>query len=575
VLRVEQQLSSQCMTASLPSKIVLISVLASCMSEETIFFFPLIQLPAFSLSLSLSLVMASRKRSHESNNESQDDEQEDADSSLKRQRLVDSADERQQQQQNPAETSATSISTKPASAEPTTVSVNPTSLEPVLISAKSASPEPVLISAKSASPEPASSSAKSSSPEPASSPAKSASPDPVSIPAKSESPKPSSPAKPPLPPHSPTVKSIPRSWTLPMLRVETAIAASTGQIAGMIMMRIPIQEKHVGTVIGRRGDTISRVRDTSKAEVQFVKNKAHPNAIERVLQLRGTMVQVSKAMRMVLDAMQTDVVYPHEQAINPRTATPDGGASLTLLIHYRQIETLRDKTRALRDDTASGLQINIAFECAGTSTEKRVSIDGTVSQVQSAFDRIMHAIVQHPLPRQINSIHFMPGHPPLRQSKDDVRDAGHDRRWNNAPPASQPLQANPPPQQLYAPFHIGLPMASRPQPPPSPPTQPTFTQRLSIPEVCAGKLIGHRGATIRFIEQNSGARIQLASYTPSTPTERAVAVTGTHFQVSSAIALIIAHVETFNVGGINHPHPLPLPPSSTRFSQQSPHQPSY
>jgi predicted RNA-binding protein YlqC (UPF0109 family) len=539
VLRVEQQLSSQCMTASLPSKIVLISVLASCMSEETIFFFPLIQLPAFSLSLSLSLVMASRKRSHESNNESQDDEQEDADSSLKRQRLVDSADERQQQQQNPAETSATSISTKPASAEPTTVSVNPTSLEPVLISAKSASP------------------------------------DPVSIPAKSESPKPSSPAKPPLPPHSPTVKSIPRSWTLPMLRVETAIAASTGQIAGMIMMRIPIQEKHVGTVIGRRGDTISRVRDTSKAEVQFVKNKAHPNAIERVLQLRGTMVQVSKAMRMVLDAMQTDVVYPHEQAINPRTATPDGGASLTLLIHYRQIETLRDKTRALRDDTASGLQINIAFECAGTSTEKRVSIDGTVSQVQSAFDRIMHAIVQHPLPRQINSIHFMPGHPPLRQSKDDVRDAGHDRRWNNAPPASQPLQANPPPQQLYAPFHIGLPMASRPQPPPSPPTQPTFTQRLSIPEVCAGKLIGHRGATIRFIEQNSGARIQLASYTPSTPTERAVAVTGTHFQVSSAIALIIAHVETFNVGGINHPHPLPLPPSSTRFSQQSPHQPSY
>jgi hypothetical protein len=80
----------------------------------------------------------------------------------------------------------------------------------------------------------------------------------------------------------------------------------------------------------------------------------------------------------------------------------------------------------------------------------------------------------------------------------------------------------------------------------SDPTQ--STQRIAIPTVCSGVVLGHRGDIVREMARASGAKISLAPPEADTPTERVVSIIGNPQQIEHAIQLIKTAVESYTPG---------------------------
>lgn len=80
-------------------------------------------------------------------------------------------------------------------------------------------------------------------------------------------------------------------------------------------------------------------------------------------------------------------------------------------------------------------------------------------------------------------------------------------------------------------------------------------QRIAIPSVCSGVVLGHGGSIIRSMVQQSGAKISLAPPDANAPNERVVTITGTEAQIQIAIGLIQKQVESFVPGEAPPPKP--------------------
>jgi len=78
--------------------------------------------------------------------------------------------------------------------------------------------------------------------------------------------------------------------------------------------------------------------------------------------------------------------------------------------------------------------------------------------------------------------------------------------------------------------------------PPAPTTVDT-SQKIAIPTVCAGAVIGKGGTIIADIKAQSGCQIRIADPETSTPNERVVTVTGSPQGIQTAVYLIRQRVE--------------------------------
>lgn len=74
------------------------------------------------------------------------------------------------------------------------------------------------------------------------------------------------------------------------------------------------------------------------------------------------------------------------------------------------------------------------------------------------------------------------------------------------------------------------------------------THHIAIPAVCSGVVLGKGGSIVRTLAQRSGAKISLAPVDPSSPAERAVAITGTPDQIQAAMVLIQQQVDSYTPG---------------------------
>ena len=82
------------------------------------------------------------------------------------------------------------------------------------------------------------------------------------------------------------------------------------------------------------------------------------------------------------------------------------------------------------------------------------------------------------------------------------------------------------------------------------------TQKIAIPAVCSGVVIGHGGSIVRELVKKSGAKISLERLDPLTPSERVVSIVGNEQQIAAAIWLIQQQVESYTPG-------KPPPPPTT------------
>ena len=74
---------------------------------------------------------------------------------------------------------------------------------------------------------------------------------------------------------------------------------------------------------------------------------------------------------------------------------------------------------------------------------------------------------------------------------------------------------------------------------------PISIQKIAIPTICAGCVIGRGGTIIRDLRSQSGTNISIADPDPVTPDERVVTITGTPVGIQTAVYLIRQCVESY------------------------------
>ena len=76
-------------------------------------------------------------------------------------------------------------------------------------------------------------------------------------------------------------------------------------------------------------------------------------------------------------------------------------------------------------------------------------------------------------------------------------------------------------------------------------TGPPKTEKIVIPTVCAGTVIGKGGSIIRDIKLQSSTTITIADPEPTAPQDRIVSISGTGHGIQTAISLIRHRVESY------------------------------
>jgi len=217
-----------------------------------------------------------------------------------------------------------------------------------------------------------------------------------------------------------------------------------------------------------------------------------------------------------------DVAHTKEKKENPESLSES--TSVRFLVHRSAVGAVIGKAGAVIKETQSdsGARVQVSNEPLPQSTEKTVTISGTPEQIEHAALRILTQLRDNPLRSGTKVFPYVPG---------------------------QPLYAQPP---SYAPPHYGQPVlypSVHPAPtyiaPLTTSTQPPSTQKIAIPTVCAGCVIGKGGSVIRDLRAQSATNISIADPDPNAHTERVVTISGTPQGIQTAVYLIRQLVEQY------------------------------
>ena len=253
--------------------------------------------------------------------------------------------------------------------------------------------------------------------------------------------------------------------------------------------------------------------------------------------------------------------------------------SIRFLVHQSRVGSIIGPSGLTVRQTQqqTGARVSVTAEPLPGSTEKEILIGGTPMVIQAAFMRILDQLKAQPMKESTSVVPYTPivtsagGHaappaypqpPPMAQSQYPPPPPGYPPYppqpgyppppagyppyppppgGAGAPPYPYPPYYPPPPSQYpgarppYAPYpHVGPPIREAP-----------VSQKIAIPTVCSGCVLGKGGSIIKELRAQSGTNISLADPEPSTPNERVVTITGTPAAIQHAIYLIREAVEKY------------------------------
>lgn len=287
------------------------------------------------------------------------------------------------------------------------------------------------------------------------------------------------------------------------------------------MIRVLIENQQVGGIIGKQGANVRRVRDEAGVFLSILKVQPEfRNVQERVMVVKGAHSQIAKAIHLtselLIEAANRDKKGGESQQQTDTTA-------VRLLVHRSAVGAVIGKQGAVIKETQSetGAKVQVSNDPLPQSTEKTITITGTPSAIHQATIRILSQLKESPVRPNVKSFPYVPGQPLYPQ-----------------PPYGMPqypLQmASGYPQQMGMQGYGLNPLAAV-----------TNTQKIAIPTVCAGCVIGKGGSVIRDLRQQSGTNISIADPDPSSPNERVVTLTGSPQGIQAAIYLIRNLVEQY------------------------------
>ncbi|XP_022371790.1 poly(rC)-binding protein 3 isoform X8 [Enhydra lutris kenyoni] len=304
---------------------------------------------------------------------------------------------------------------------------------------------------------------------------------------------------------------------------------SEGGLNVTLTIRLLMHGKEVGSIIGKKGETVKKMREESGARI----NISEGNCPERIVTITGPTDAIFKAFAMIAYKFEEDII--NSMSNSPATSKPP--VTLRLVVPASQCGSLigkgGSKIKEIREST--GAQVQVAGDMLPNSTERAVTISGTPDAIIQCVRQICVVMLESP-PKGA-TIPYRP-----KPASTPVIFAGGQAY------TIQGQYAIPHPDQLTK-LHQ---LATQQTPfPPLGQTNPAFpgldasppasTHELTIPNDLIGCIIGRQGTKINEIRQMSGAQIKIANATEGS-SERQITITGTPANISLAQYLINARL---------------------------------
>ncbi|XP_036425440.1 poly(rC)-binding protein 3-like isoform X2 [Colossoma macropomum] len=353
--------------------------------------------------------------------------------------------------------------------------------------------------------------------------------------------------------------------------MEPTKVQSEGGLNVTLTIRLLMHGKEVGSIIGKKGETVKKMREESSARI----NISEGNCPERIVTITGPTDAIFKAFAMIAYKFEEDII----NSMSNSQATSKPPVTLRLVVPASQCGSLigkgGSKIKEMREST--GAQVQVAGDMLPNSTERAVTISGTPDAIIQCVKQICVVMLESPPKGATIPYRPKPASAPVIFSGAQVR----------ADPLAAPSTANlslllqhqPLPtytiQGQYAIPHPDLtklhqlamqqtPFTSLGQTTPAFPgtitpmssfylsVSPSFhcstgvdassqasTHELTIPNDLIGCIIGRQGTKINEIRQMSGAQIKIANAMEGS-SDRQITITGTPANISLAQYLINA-----------------------------------
>uniref|UniRef100_A0A6D2XI10 Poly(rC) binding protein 2 n=1 Tax=Takifugu rubripes TaxID=31033 RepID=A0A6D2XI10_TAKRU len=335
-----------------------------------------------------------------------------------------------------------------------------------------------------------------------------------------------------------------------------------------LTIRLLMHGKEVGSIIGKKGESVKKMREESGARI----NISEGNCPERIITLAGPTTSIFKAFSMIIEKLEEDI----STSMTNSTATSKPPVTIRLVVPASQCGSLIGKggckIKEIRE--SAGAQVQVAGDMLPNSTERAITIAGTPQSIIECVKQIcvvMLEVSSRSSPPKGVTIPYRP-----KPSGSPVIFAGGQvnvflevyplglaailvRIWFSCVALSlqayavQGQHAIPQPdltklhqlamQQSPFPiahsnqgFQAGMDASAQ-----------TGSHELTIPNDLIGCIIGRQGAKINEIRQMSGAQIKIANPVEGS-TDRQVTITGSHASISLAEYLINARLSSEATG---------------------------
>ncbi|KAG5283765.1 hypothetical protein AALO_G00045900 [Alosa alosa] len=336
----------------------------------------------------------------------------------------------------------------------------------------------------------------------------------------------------------------------PLPSMEPNKVQSEGGLNVTLTIRLLMHGKEVGSIIGKKGETVKKMREESGARI----NISEGNCPERIVTITGPTDAIFKAFAMIAYKFEEDIV--NAMSNSPATSKPP--VTLRLVVPASQCGSLigkgGSKIKEMREST--GAQVQVAGDMLPNSTERAVTISGTPEAIIQCVKQICVVMLESPPKGATIPYRPKPASTPVIFSGGQVRAdplaasaANLSLLLQHQPLPAYTIQgqyAIPHPDQLTKLHQLAMqqtPFTPLGQTTPAFPgldaSPPASTHELSIPNDLIGCIIGRQGTKINEIRQMSGAQIKIANAMEGS-SERQITITGTPANISLAQYLINA-----------------------------------
>ncbi|KAF8358542.1 pes-4 [Pristionchus pacificus] len=185
---------------------------------------------------------------------------------------------------------------------------------------------------------------------------------------------------------------------------ETSTSDGTPNLNQILTIRLLMQGKEVGSIIGKRGDQIKLIREGSGAKI----NISDGSCPERIVTITGTSNTITKAMDMICTKFADDMkALPN--------SVPKPPITLRLIVPATQCGSIigkgGSKIKEIRD--ATGASIQVASEMLPQSTERAVTLSGTAEAIVLCMGEVCTILIELARAQQAMALQAAGVHPSI------------------------------------------------------------------------------------------------------------------------------------------------------------------